>query len=65
MSRSTKHLADRIVKLPRMKQVLDAANQDYECFAMWLADVLDHEGVYALPPSVQEALNSGDGVYKP
>ena len=59
------YLAAKITEMPRMKQILDKANQEHACFSMWLADVLRHERVYALPSSIEEALNSGDGTYKP
>lgn len=58
-------LAARIVEHPRMKQVLDKANQDHDGFRMWLADMLREDGCYELPDSMQHALNSGDGVYRP
>lgn len=58
-------LAYRITALPRMKQILDKADQDYDGFAMWLAAALRAEGVYQVPSFITEALNSGDGSYRP
>jgi hypothetical protein len=58
-------LAKRITAHPRMRQILDKGNQDYDGFALWLADMLRAEGVYQLPAGIVEALNSGDGVYRP
>ena len=58
-------LAQRITEHPRMRQILDKANQEHACFAVWLADFLRHERVYALPRHIEEALNSDDGVYRP
>ena len=58
-------LAIKITKLPYMARILDKANHDHDAFRMWLSDVLRAERVGDLPESVIEALNSGDGAYRP
>jgi len=65
MSDQYDELGKRVVARPHMQRILNAANQDHEGFRMWLTDVLRAEGVYQLPSSIVEALNSGDGVYRP
>jgi hypothetical protein len=57
--------ANAFVLFPAVKRVLDKAEYDHSAFSMMLADFLRDKGLADLPDSIQHALNSGDGSYRP